>query len=306
MEKKCRFFDPDIGRKSRLLDIYQQGKAAANIPPLFSIIEFDISGLCNRKCIFCPRNDPKIFPNTNKYMPVELYEKIMKDLKRVDFDGIIHYSAFSEPLLHENIGKLIALSKHYCPGARVEVITNGDLLTSERLLDLFAAGLDAICISMYDGPHQKEHFNNLKRQTGLGDNRVVLRARWLSPEGHYGITLTNRAGTLENKDIGINAVEKPAKRACHHPFYQTFVDYEGRVLLCTHDWGRKLIVGNVNSDSILEIWNNDILKKVRINLAKENRNFPPCNLCDAEGLLMGVNHFNEWVKYYREQRLIEE
>lgn len=305
MIKKRKFFDPDIRRKSKLLDDHLKGKVFGGKPPLFSVLEFNLTGLCNRKCVFCPRSNPKVFPNVNDSMPIELYEKIMKDLKKADFDGTILYSAFCEPLLYRDIETLIELSWQYCPKGRVEIITNGDLVTSEKVSKLFAAGLTTLCISMYDGPHQLAHFNKLKKEARLGDDQIVLRARWLSPEEHFGITLTNRAGTIEMKDVGITALEEPMKRACYYPFYQTLVDYDGSVLLCTHDWGRRLIVGNVNNHSILEIWDNEIMREARINLIKENRNFPPCDLCDVEGVLMGCGHFNEWVKYYSNQQTIK-
>ena len=30
------------------------------------VIEINLTELCNRKCVFCPRVDPKIFPNRKK------------------------------------------------------------------------------------------------------------------------------------------------------------------------------------------------------------------------------------------------
>jgi hypothetical protein len=121
----------------------------------------------------------------------------MSDLKFAGFDGTILYSAFSEPLLYERITDLIHLSKRYCPDARIEIVSNGDLATADKISALFEAGLTTLCISMYDGPHQSEHFKALQKKLGLRDEQLVLRVRWLSPEKHFGITLSNRAGTLE-------------------------------------------------------------------------------------------------------------
>jgi len=223
----------------------------------------------------------------------------MKDLKGVNFDGTILYSAFGEPLLYKDIERLIELSVKHCPKARIEIITNGDLLTLEKLVKLFQAGLSLVCISMYDGPHQIEHFNNFKKAAGLKDDQFVLRKRWLSPQEHFGITLSNRAGAWGMKDIGIGALKEPMERPCYYPFYQIIIDYDGSVLLCTHDWGRHLILGNIKDSSILDIWNSEVAKKVRTALARKDRNFAPCNVCDVEGVLMGYNHFDKWVRYYK-------
>lgn len=267
-------------------------------PPLFSIVEFNLCGLCNRKCVFCPRHDAKAFPNTDKHFPPELYEKIMRDLQKLDFNGTLLFSAFCEPLLYRHLEKVIELSKDYCPRARIEMVVNGDLATEEKVAQLFEAGLTTLCISMYDGPHQLEHFQKLQKKMGLSDEQIFLRKRWLPPKEHYGITLSNRAGAVELKDIGIEKLKEPLKQACYYPFYQVLVDYDGAVLLCAHDWGKKLIIGNVKKQSILEIWNNNIMKTVRTKLFQKNRNFPPCNLCDVQGVLVGKEHFNQWLKYY--------
>lgn len=159
---------------------------------------------------------------------------------------------------------------------------------------------------MYDGPHQFDYFKKLQRKAGLRDDQFIPRVRWLPPEEHFGITLSNRAGKLEIKDLGIAALKKALKKPCYYPFYQILIDYDGNVLLCAHDWGKKLIAGNINTHSILEIWNNNIMKKVRINLIRKNRNFPPCNFCDVQGILIGRSHFNKWTKYYENRQSIDQ
>src|SRR3990167_8639742 len=100
MRVKRKFLDPDIPRKSSLLDNHLKEQKGVKRPPLFAVLEFNLTGLCNRECIFCPRNDPKGFPDVDKHISVELYEKIMIDLKGIGFDGTILYSSFGEPLLY--------------------------------------------------------------------------------------------------------------------------------------------------------------------------------------------------------------
>lgn len=298
MNPKREFIDINIPRKSKWLDGHVNRRDNDGRPPMFAVLEFDLTGLCNRRCVFCPRSDPKVFPNIDRHMPSGLYEKIMRDIADADFDGTIVYSGFGEPLLYKDIETVIGLSRKYCPSAKIEILTNGDLLTADRLSGLFKAGITAICISMYDGPSQVNHFTELRKCAGLRDDQVILRKRWLGPEEHFGINLCNRGGTLNMEKIGGAPLKKPIKRSCYYPFCQTLIDYDGRVLLCTHDWGRKLIAGNVNDDSILDIWNNDILKKVKMHLIKEDRDFPPCDRCDVDGVLMGGGHFRKWIDYY--------
>ncbi len=299
-KEEKRFLDPNIARKEVIVEDHRTGKAEFKFPPL-SIVEFNIAGLCNRSCPFCPRGNSEAYPNINKFITIELYEKIMRDLQEMGFDGTILYSAFCEPLLHKQIDQLIRLSVEYCPAARVEIVTKGDFLTIERLGNLFDAGINTLCISMYDGPQQEEPFRGMQKELGLTDDQFILRVRYLSFEDHFGITLSNRAGMLVMKDIGIAPLNKPLPQRCNYPFYEMIVDYDGTVPLCPHDWGKKLIAGDLNHQSVGEIWTSSIMKKARISLASDNRNFSPCDVCDVDGTLIGQGHFDQWQKYYHNE-----
>lgn len=301
MEKEIRFLDPSIKRKGLLLEEHLSTSRQEQIP-MFSLLEFNLSGLCNRQCVFCPRIDPVAFPNRNIHMPVGMYERVLADLEKAGFDGTIIYSAFSEPLLYKDLDKIIRLTSEQCPQVRTELVTNGDLLTLGRLKELFRSGLTMLAVSMYDGPHQIEQFKALREKACLRDDQMIFRARWFSVEEHFGITLSNRAGSVTIREAGVVALPSPARKACHYPFYQILIDHDGAVLLCAHDWGRRLIVGNVNAESILSVWNNEEMKKVRASLIKEDRGFPPCDCCDVHGVLIGREYFERWAGYYKNEK----
>ena len=57
--------------------------------------------------------------------------------------------------------------------------------------------------------------------------------------------------------------------------------------MCPHDWGKKIILGNLNKDKFLDIWFSKQSMKIRNMLNKSNRQFTPCNVCDVDGTLMG-------------------
>lgn len=301
MEPKIehKFLDPNIPRKDRVLRQHLEASVRESTsPPFFSLIEFNLSGLCNRTCVFCPRSNPEVYPNVNEHIPLELYEKIMGELAEVKYDGVILYSAFGEPLLYKAIEAILEITKRYCPEAKIETVTDGDFVTPAKLRSLFQAGLDTLLISMYDGPHQVEEFKAVMAEAGVSESQVILRTRWLPPEENYGITLSNRAGMIELPQAGVAKLTEPLKRACYYPFYQALVDYDGAVLLCPHDWGKKLVVGNLNHQTIHEIWDGSLMRRARRNLANSDRNFPPCDKCDVDGTLIGKDHFQEWLKYY--------
>ena len=62
MKKEYTVIDRNVARKHKLRHDVET-KRDSNEPPLFSWIEFNLTGLCNRVCVFCPRVNPKEFPN---------------------------------------------------------------------------------------------------------------------------------------------------------------------------------------------------------------------------------------------------
>ena len=59
-------------------------------------------------------------------------------------------------LLHKDISYIV---KKLSNVSNVEVVTNGDVLTSKNLQELYLANASKILISMYDGPDQVEKFS---------------------------------------------------------------------------------------------------------------------------------------------------
>ena len=315
MKKENVFVDPNVARKNKLRDVLETKQVGTNEPPLFSWIEFNLVGLCNRRCDFCPWSDPewrsshvpKVAANDDVlHLPVEVYEGIMKDLNKVGFKGGIIYSAFSEPFLYNHLEEVIKISKEQCPESRIEVVTNGDFLTIDKLNTFFEAGLTRMDVSVYDGPDKVKPFEDLRVEAGLNKEQFHIRERWYAPEEHFGISsLTNRAGANIMAEINVNKLNTALKRKCFYPFYQLLVDFDGGVLLCNHDWDKRLIMGNVKETSILDIWNSKKYQEVRGNLANANRNHSPCNRCDANGMMMGGEFVSKWNKYYEEQKPVK-
>jgi hypothetical protein len=109
MKKEYTVIDRNVARKDKLRHNVET-KRDSNEPPLFFWIEFNLTGLCNRVCVFCPRVNPKKFPNLNEHLPIEIYTNVMKDLSKEGFKGGILYSAFSEPILYKYLEEVIKIN----------------------------------------------------------------------------------------------------------------------------------------------------------------------------------------------------
>ena len=74
------------------------------------------------------------------------------------------------------------------------------------------------------------------------------------------------------------------------------MDYNGDVLMCPHDWGKKIVLVNMMKNSFLNIWNSKKAILIRKKLNNSDRNFSPCNACDVKGSLIGEKHSKFWDK----------
>ena len=116
----------NLRRKSGFVDNVQEVDGI----PLFSWIDINITELCNRKCVFCPRVDESLYPNQNLNMSIALAEKIGLELKDLSYEGTIIFSGFGEPTLHPQLLDLIASLR----GAHhLELVTNGDKLSKSSI-----------------------------------------------------------------------------------------------------------------------------------------------------------------------------
>ena len=260
--------------------------------PMPTWVELSLIDVCNRSCSFCPKSDPSVAPDTYQRMSRKLIDKVHDDLKVMNYKGAIALCGYGEPLLHKDISYIVKKLSNVAP---VEIITNGDVLTSKTLQDLYLAKTSRVLISMYDGPEQIEKFETLTKKANVPQDFVILRDRWYDADKDYGVKLTNRAGTIKT---GIQpSLEKYSK--CFYPTYQFLIDWNGDIFLCPQDWQRRVTMGNMMQETIVNIWKGKILTKFRKNLLKGKRNCAPCNSCNAEGTVLGYNHAKAWETIYK-------
>ena len=288
------FLDPSIPRKRRIVSAAFSLSSSAIVLP--GVVEISESGTCNRSCAFCPRSDPA-YPDIKEFIEPDLLEKLSRQLAEVDFAGLIIFSGFVEPMLDKKIFEKVALVKGVLPDARIEMITNGDVLTEKNLTRLMESGLSTLLISVYDGPEDAERFQKMCEDAGLAEDQYVIRKRYLPPEKDFGITMSNRGGMMETTEHIRPSLTEPLKETCFYPSYMFFMDYQGDVLLCSHDWGKKTVVGNMKEQDFLDIWLSPTFMAARKQLNRGQRAHPPCRVCDVRGTLMGRDHALGWAAH---------
>ena len=103
-------------------------------------VELSLIDVCNRKCV-CPKSNEDIAPDTYQSMTRNIIDKIHDQLLEINFTGTISLCGYGEPLLHKDIGYIVnKLSKV----SKVEIITNGDVLSPKKLQQLFFSNVSKV------------------------------------------------------------------------------------------------------------------------------------------------------------------
>lgn len=252
-----------INRIKNIFDNKQKNPSFGTTIKGFPItIELGVSKNCNLRCSYCPNSLLKE-KTPDIVMPMKLFKKVLRDLKAIDYDGIFHFHRFNEPLLVD-VEKYIKKAKKVLPKIRTELFTNGTLLTKERLRSLKQTPLDAIIVTQ----HTPKGF--IDRLDEIPDELLK------NVDVKYGdeLLLINRAGVLRNAEGSI-------KEPCYCVNTSLAIDSDGKVPLCIDDYHRKIVLGDVNDETIEQIWNKPLFVKIREKLAKGSRNdIAVCKTCD--------------------------
>ena len=291
--KKIKDFIKFVLIKTRsivfLTDIAANHYASA-LPKMPLTIEVETVNRCNSDCSFCPinyNNDPRPYQK----MQMELIEKIANDLANINYDGILGLHSNNEPLTDRRIVEICALFRKKVPLAYINIWTNGIMLNYELYVQLFDTGLDELLIDNYDdglhliksvaklleeieknnNPHLKEY----KRKT-----RIILRKK--------NEILTNRGGIAPNKPVEVfkeyNIYET---HSCAYPFTQMVIRPSGEVSLCCQDAFGQVTLGDLKTESILDIWHGEKFEGVRMALQQHGRKeIKLCSKCDV-GIVFG-------------------
>ena len=280
--------DPKQTIKKKSVDVVE----VFNGFPKPTWVELSLIDVCNRKCIFCPKSNEDIAPDTYQMMNRAIIDKIHDQLIEIEFNGTISLCGYGEPLLHKDINYIVRKLSHV---SNVEIITNGDVLNAKNLQELFLAKASKVLVSMYDGPDQIKKFEDIARQANVPKEMFILRDRWYDKYNDFGVKLTNRAGTIsEGEQEKVDVTKK-----CFYPTYQFLIDWNGSIFLCPQDWHRRVSVGNMMQETIADIWTGKILTRFRKNLLSGKRCNSPCTKCNADGTLLGKNHAKEWKSIYK-------
>jgi len=282
-------------------------------------VAIDPSNLCNFKCNFCAIQckDEKL-PFKKQFMDPELFKKIIDDLKAFPQKlKVLRINGQGEPLLNPHICEMIQYAKESHVADYIEMITNGSKLNPTLNRQLIDAGIDRIRISIealdpegYESITGKkinfeEFLSNIKDLHDISGQceiycKIVDVAVPLESDKNKFFTMFGEicdrifidnviplwsdfkelnAVTVAT-DKGMHGQKVENIMVCPYSFYSLIINSDGEVTACCADWKRKLVFGNLQDKSLLEIWQGKELKNFWIQMLKGNKNqYEMCAKC---------------------------
>lgn len=240
---------------------------------LFNHVEIETINRCNGVCEFCPvsvPNEKRVYAK----MSDRIFEKIILELADMDYSGRIALFSNNEPFLDDDIIRKHRYAREKLPNAKFHLFTNGTLLTLDKFIEIIDC-LDELVIDNYNV--NLELISNSKIIAEYCEKHSVLKEKVTIVLRNPKEILSSRGGDAPNRK---NKVSYP-QATCVLPFKQMIIRSDGKVSLCCNDPLGKMTLGDVQNQTLLEIWNGDAFKMVREKLYKGRGELAHCVYCDV-------------------------
>lgn len=232
-------------------------------------LNIEINTSCNRRCEYCPNSlYDRGLPENEKLMPESLFKRIIDELAGIGFDGRISPHHYGEPLLDHRLTDFTTYMREKLPKAKIILVTNGDYLTIGCYNRLIESGVNGFCITQHGARisnNVSELFKYLKKNPGRKVRIDYLKYNERTP-------LYNRGGEVNPHVINLN----PRCKSAHNA---VVIDFAGNVILCSNDYHSSIRFGNLNEDSLIEVWNSEYYRLLREQLFKGIYSLDICKRC---------------------------
>lgn len=254
------------------------------------------------------------------FMDYELFKKCIDDLSKFDNNiKKILFHIVGEPLLHPKIVDMIKYTKSKNVSNNLTLFTNGALLNPRLSRELIDAGLDYIQISI-EGVSDEKYLE--LTGTNISYEKILTNVAYLycnskdkcfisakiidcgmtqqekdkfdedfkniTDEHHIENVISYIDESIKDTSLGVkrglttDGNIQVDKKVCTGPFYTMSIQSDGKISACTCDWSMRAIVGDVNNESLKEIWNGTKFNKFRIMQLKGlKETMPVCRDCKS-------------------------
>lgn len=255
----------------------------------------------NGLCWACGLNAIRSGPGDYKFLTVETADRIASEIARVGWNSQLLFAGHGEPSMNPNMVKIIATFRKHLPRAYLVMLSNaGGFIKEGRIAEIFNAGLNTLALEDYKGAHLLERVDltNIPGNVTLGrypENKefnphkrerhkrlVIVSDIEKETKGNHSV-LNNHAGS------GLPPNKNYHGKRCAKPFRELAISWDGFVAGCCILWRREIEAGNIITQGIDEIWNNNVFQAMRRILIKGQRQLiEPCSKCDHPSYRVGL------------------
>jgi radical SAM protein with 4Fe4S-binding SPASM domain len=243
-------------------------------------------------------------------MSYELFQELVDQCRAFpDKVKTIQFLKDGEPMLNKRLSAMIQYAKNSDKFERVEVITNGSLLSESMNLKLIDAGLDTIRISLQGVSEEKYHeisgvhididfeefVENIKHfYTNRKNCKVHLKIIDIGitdrgDEQAFYSKFGNICDELSIQHVLGKEFENPENiygdkfngcYVCSRPFISMSVSSDGSVMPCCRETTDDLVLGNIQTETLSDLWNCEQMRDVRMaHLNKQKDSYITCKEC---------------------------
>lgn len=274
-------------------------------------LQLETIAVCNAKCVFCPYPTMK---RPRGLMTMPLFSKIVEEAVGLDRIESITLTGLGETLMDRHLIERIKLVRQMSKRSiLVDLYTNGSYLTNRMIDDLLSAGLDVLYISLNASraDRRKEimglaDYDYVKRQARYaidrfgrfpsgqprvlvkavmskdlmeGDDHEAFLAEWGGDFRHGGNAFLHLEGNWAG---AVWPVRIRPTTACSRALSQIMVLWDGRVSLCCFDGEGDVVLGDLNSQTIREVFAGETAVKIRqAHVDGRRGELPLCGTCTA-------------------------
>ncbi len=278
-------------------------------------LRLENTNICNANCLFCPH--PRM-TRPQGIMDFDLFRKIIDQAAELRIP-IISIHGFGEPLLDKHFFDRISYAREKTDSI-LSTNTNASFINEENIDRLLCEGLDEIYISFDAATAQtyariRPGLNFAKVEgniRGLIGRKKILGLKkpgiFLSfvecPENTHEVRdylnkWNNQADGISVSylhnwagDYSGDGLSRPVGRRdpCRFLWTEMMVRWDGTVVICCYDYDNLLPIGNLNNESLIEIWRGQRMAYFR-RIHQEGR-FHRINIC--ENCSANLHSKNPW------------
>ena len=302
-----------------------------DIPEFPWALHVETTTHCDNNCIFCTRNE---FKRPEIHMPEKLFKKLIDECALKKKIKTMFFFKDGDPVLAPKLPAFIKYAKEKKAAEHLMIATSGNALNAELSKKLILSGLDEISFSIdalteekykqikqteFYGKVLKNIFEFVRIREGLNQKKPQINAKilytdmvsedidlfirmWINVADTVVVDkelniwdgsnkrVTDLINNMDNYNFSVPEDRFP----CNRPWYMACIHVDGKVGVCPEDWNQNMIIGDLNNDTLENIWNGDKLREIkRAHIEGDYKNLDSCRNCEAWVLKNQKNWFKE-------------